>query len=69
MRTNGVEAAIAHYREAGTKKYAHNPNCPQRGSAYLGVLLYPICEIESPLNETIIPANETDFKNMNSEIT
>ena len=40
MRTNGVEAAIARYREAGTKKYAHNRNCAQMGSAYLGVLLY-----------------------------
>jgi len=40
MRTNGVEAAIARYREAETKKYAHNRNCAQRGSAYLGVLLY-----------------------------
>ena len=26
MRTNGVEAAIARYKEAGTKKYAHNSN-------------------------------------------
>ena len=41
MRTIGVEAAIARFREAGTKKYAHNRNCAQRGSAYLGVLLYP----------------------------
>ena len=39
MRTNGVEAAIARYREAGTKKYAHNRNCAQMGSAQLGVLL------------------------------
>ena len=38
MRTNGVEAAIAHYREAGTKKDAHNRNCAQMGSAQLGVL-------------------------------
>ena len=30
MRANGVEAAIARYRETGTKM----------GSAYLGVLLY-----------------------------
>ena len=42
MRTNGVEAAIARYREGGTKKYAHNRNCAQRESAYLGVLLYDI---------------------------
>ena len=42
MRITGVEAAIAHYREAGTKKNAHNRNCTQRGSAYLGVLLYYI---------------------------
>ena len=40
MRTNGVEAAIARYREAGTKNYAHNRNCAQMGSTYLGVLLY-----------------------------
>ena len=40
MRSNGVEAAIARYRKAGTKKYAHNRNCAQRGSAYQGVLLY-----------------------------
>ena len=39
MLTNVVEAAIARYTEAGTKKYAHNRNCAQRGSAYLGVLL------------------------------
>ena len=42
MRTNGVEAAIARYREAGTNKYAHNRNCAQMGSAYLEVLLYQI---------------------------
>ena len=41
MRITGVEAAIAHYREAGTKKDAHNRNCAQMGSAQLGVLLYP----------------------------
>ena len=29
MRRNGVEAAITRYREAGTKKYAHNRNCAQ----------------------------------------
>ena len=40
MRITGVEAAIARYREAGTKKDAHNRNCAQMGSAYLGVLLY-----------------------------
>ena len=40
MRITGVEAAIAHYREAGTKKDAHNRNCAQMGSAQLGVLLY-----------------------------
>ena len=40
MRTNGVEAAIARYREAGTKKDAQNRICAQMGSAYLGVLLY-----------------------------
>ena len=40
MRITGVEAAIAHYREAGTKKNAHNRNCAQMGSAELGVLLY-----------------------------
>ena len=40
MRANGVETAIARYREAGTKKDAHNRNCAQLGSAYLGVLLY-----------------------------
>ena len=39
MRGNGVEAAIARYREAGTKKDAHDRNCVQLGSAYLGVLL------------------------------
>ena len=42
MRANGVEAAIARYREAGTKKDARNRNCAQMGSAYLGVLLYSI---------------------------
>ena len=42
MRITGVEAAIAHYREAGTKKDAHNRNCAQMGSAQLGVLLYSI---------------------------
>ena len=42
MRTNGVEAAIAHYREAGTKKDSHNRNCAQMGSAQLGVLLYTL---------------------------
>ena len=42
MRTNRVEAAIACNRDAGTKKYAHNRNYAQRGSAYLGVLLYYI---------------------------
>ena len=40
MRANGVEAAIARYRETGTKKDAHNRNCAQLGSAYLGVLMY-----------------------------
>ena len=40
MRGNGVEAAIARYREFGKKKDAHNRNCAQIGSAYLGVLLY-----------------------------
>ena len=40
MRANGVEAARAHYREAGTKKDAHNRNCAQMGSVYLGVFLY-----------------------------
>ena len=40
MRITGVEAAIARYREAGTKKDAHNRNCAQMGSAQLGVLLY-----------------------------
>ena len=40
MRITGVEAAIAHYRDAGTKKDAHNWNCAQMGSAQLGVLLY-----------------------------
>ena len=40
MRITGVEAAIAHYREAGKKKDAHNRNCAQMGSAQLGVLLY-----------------------------
>ena len=39
MRANGVEAAIARYRETGTKKDAHNRNCAQLGSAYLGILL------------------------------
>ena len=37
MRTSGVEAAIERYREAGTKKYAHNWNRAQMGSAYLKV--------------------------------
>ena len=32
MRITGVEAAIAHYREAGTKKVTHNRNCAQMGS-------------------------------------
>ena len=40
MRANEVEAAIARYRKAGTKKDARNRNCAQMGSAYLGVLLY-----------------------------
>ena len=40
MRANGVEAAIARYREAETKIYTHNRNCAQMGSAYLEVLLY-----------------------------
>ena len=40
MRANGVEAAIARYREAGTKKDARNRNYALMGSAYLGVLLY-----------------------------
>ena len=40
MRANRVEAAIARYREAGTKKDACNRNCAQMGIAYLGVLLY-----------------------------
>ena len=40
MHITGVEAAIAHYREAGIKKDAHNRNCAQMRSAYLGVLLY-----------------------------
>ena len=40
MRANRGEAAIARYKEAGTKKDAHNRNCAQMGSAYLGVLLY-----------------------------
>ena len=40
MRANRVEAAIARYRKAGTKKDAHNQNCTQMGSVYLGVLLY-----------------------------
>ena len=40
MRANRVEAAIARYREAGTKKDAYNRNCTQMGSAQLGVLLY-----------------------------
>ena len=40
MRITGVEAAIARYREAGTKKDAHNWNGAQMGSAQLGVLLY-----------------------------
>ena len=44
MRITGVEAAIAHYREAGTKTDAHNRNCAQMGSAQLGVLLYVICQ-------------------------
>ena len=39
MRANGVEAAIARYREARTKKDARNRNCAQMGSAYLGFLL------------------------------
>jgi len=44
MRANGVEAAIARYREAGTKKDARNRNCAQMGSAYLGVLLYNVLD-------------------------
>ena len=40
MRANGVEAARARYREAGTKKDARNRNCAQMGSAYLGGFLY-----------------------------
>jgi len=40
MRANGVEAAIARYREAREKKDAHNRNCTKMGSAYLEVLLY-----------------------------
>ena len=39
MRASGVEAVIARYKEAVTKKDAHNRNCAQIGSAYLGVLL------------------------------
>ena len=39
MRANGVEAAIARYKEAGTKKDVRNRNYAQMGSAYLGVLL------------------------------
>ena len=39
MRANGVEAAIARYREAGTKEDARNRNSAEMGSAYLGVLL------------------------------
>ena len=33
MRANGVEAAIARYREAREKKDAHNRNCTKMGSA------------------------------------
>ena len=40
MRANGVEAAIARYREAGTKEDARNWNCAKMESAYFGVLLY-----------------------------
>ena len=40
MHANRVEAAIARYREAETKKDARNRNCAQMGSTYLGVLLY-----------------------------
>ena len=50
LRTNGVEAAIARYGEAGTKKDARNRNCAQMGSAYLGVLLY-IRVAKHPLQE------------------
>ena len=39
MRANGVEAAIARYREAGTKKDAERGTTQMR-SAYLEVLLY-----------------------------
>ena len=48
MRITGVEAVIAHYREAGTKKDAHNRNCAQMGSAQLGVLLYIHLRNNSP---------------------
>ena len=30
---------------------------------------YPVTEIENPIYEMIIPVNEIDFKNMNSELT
>ena len=40
MRANGVEDAIARYREAGTKKDTRNRNFAQMGNAYLGILLY-----------------------------
>ena len=46
MRTNGVEAAIARYREAGTKKDACNPNCAQMGTRTWGVLLYILLYIQ-----------------------
>ena len=52
MRANGVEAAIARYRKAGTKKDAHNRNCAQLGKAYLGVLLY--LQIENFFRKKII---------------
>ena len=38
MRANGVEAVIARYREAGTKKDARNFDCAHL--FLLGVLLY-----------------------------
>ena len=30
---------------------------------------YPVTEIENPIYEMMIPVNEIDFKNMNSELT
>ena len=63
MRITGVEAAIAHYREAGTKKDAHNRNCAQMGSAQLGVLLY-IKKKKSNIFFFVLKSSETYAKNI-----